>query len=229
MTEPAMTLEFPIGDFFSKAWGLALENVGVFIPAVLISMGLTMGCSFAGSLVSNVLVSILGMGIGGSLGNLLSIVIVAVVNGPLAVGMLGLARKVLHGQPATWSGIFAGFNYLPVAALASIAVSLLTVLGFALLVLPGMAAVLFYSATYFFVLDGEQSFWQAMESSRKLILENWMSWAMLLVLVALVNLAGCIPCLLGLPFTIPMSVLVLTQAYEMQRGLDDYRQEGEAA
>lgn len=229
MTEPATTLEFPIGDFFSKAWALALENVGVFIPAVLVALGLTMGCSVAGGFVASILSSILGQTIGGSLGSLLNIVIVAIVNGPLSVGFLILARKVLHGQPASWNDIFAGFNYLPVAALASIAVSLLAVVGFALLVLPGLAVVLFYSATYFFVLDGEQSFWQAMESSRTLILENWMSWAMLLVLLAIINIVGSIPCLLGLPLTIPMTVLVLTQAYEMQRGLDDYRQEGEAA
>ena len=96
----------------------------------------------------------------------------------------------------------------------------MTVIGFALLILPGIYLAVAYLFAQPLVIDKGADFWQAMETSRKLITKKWFSFFGLLLVLFLLNLAGAILLGVGLLVTIPLSSCILAAAYEDIVGLN---------
>ncbi len=96
---------------------------------------------------------------------------------------------------------------------------LLTLIGFALFVLPGIYLAVAWIFTTPFIVDRKFDFWDAMESSRRVISRNWFSWFGFLIVLILLNLVGFLLLGVGLLVTSPLSSCALAIAYQDIMGL----------
>ncbi|WP_429614794.1 hypothetical protein [Synechococcus elongatus] len=98
-------------------------------------------------------------------------------------------------------------------------------IGFVLLVIPGI----YLSVGYLFAIPlvAERQFepWQALEFSCKLVTQQWFAFFGFLIVLTLINIAGIIPCGLGLLFTIPWSVCAIAAAYEDIIGIANFSED----
>jgi hypothetical protein len=212
----ATTVDFPVAEVFDKAWGRLLENIGAFVPAMLVIAAVSFGAYVTGLLVGLVMGAILGDLMGGNLAYLVNFLLNAALGGPLMLGLFSMARRVSIGQSVAWNDVFSGFDHFQTAAMASGLYSLMVAIGILLCVLPGLVVSFLYCLTWIRLMEGESGAWQAMESGRRMVMDNLVSWLILYPLLFVINGLGMIPCFLGLFITVPFTALVLTDAHARQ-------------
>jgi len=204
--------EVKIGDYFSRGWEIFKQKAPLFILFTLMLAAI--------QLVLNLLPYPLGARSeeevpGGILNFAYSIITPA-----LTAGYYFVAFQIARGRSAVFGDFFQGFNkFLPIFLTALVA-GILTLIGFALLVLPGIYLAVAYLFAQPLVIDKSADFWQAMETSRKLITKKWFAFFGLLLLIFLLNVAGAILLGVGLLVTIPWSVCIIAAAYEDIVGLN---------
>lgn len=142
-----------------------------------------------------------------------------IVSPALEAGFYLVALKLAKRQLTTFSDFFRGFNdFLPLL-MARVVTSVLIALGFLLLIIPGIYLAVAYAFTFPLILERKMGFWQAMETSRKVITKQWFAFLGLGLLLFVINLIGALPCGLGLLITIPWSYCTYVAAYERIFGL----------
>lgn len=205
--------EVKIGDYFSRGWEMFKEKALLFILFTLL-LG-----------VIQVILAMLPfpLGAGGNEdapgGGILNFVF-NVIAPVLTAGYYYAAFQIARGRDVDFNTFFQGFNkFLPIFLTALVS-GILTLIGFALVVLPGIYLAVAYLFAQPLVIDKGADFWQAMETSRKLITKKWFSFFGLLLLLFLLNLGGAILLGIGLLVTIPLSICIVTAAYEDIVGLN---------
>ncbi|NTW53478.1 MAG: hypothetical protein HGB15_01670 [Chlorobaculum sp.] len=184
-------------EYVQKGWDMFKEHVGEFVGFTLIM--------FAISLVST------RMEIFGSL-------LFSAVAAPLYAGYSITAFKIISGQPFEFGDFFKGFNYFLPLFLASLASGLIVSVGL-LLIIPGIYLAVGYMLTTFLIIDHHMEFWQAMETSRKIVTKNWFAFFVFALVLFLVNLLGMLALGLGLLVTIPVTSCAAAIAYKEIVGL----------
>lgn len=132
---------------------------------------------------------------------------------PLYAGFFVVGFKLLAKQSVEFSNFWQGFSYFLALVLASILMGIFIFIGFLLLIIPGIYLSVAYSFTVPFIVQKQMHFWQAMETSRRLISNNWFSFFGLLLVLGLINIVGAILLLVGLLVTIPWTFLTIAAAY----------------
>jgi hypothetical protein len=137
------------------------------------------------------------------------------VTGPLLGGLYFYYLKKIRGHPAELQDAFAGFTLSFVQLmLASLVSFLLTVLGLLICLIPGIYLAVTWSFALPLVIDKRLGFWEAMELSRKAVDKRWWSVAWLLLVCGLINVGGSLLCCVGIFFTLPLTMIATTYAYE---------------
>jgi uncharacterized membrane protein len=204
--------EVKIGDYFSRGWEIFKAKAPLFILFTLFLFLL------------NVVTSILPFPIGGrtedGMSNGFLNIALSIVTPALTAGYYFVAFQLARGRSAVFNDFFQGFNkFLPIFLTALVA-GLLTAVGFIFLLIPGIYLAVAYLFAQPLVIDKSADFWNAMETSRKLITKKWFSFFGLLLLLFLLNFAGALVLGVGLLVTIPLSVCVIAAAYEDIVGLN---------
>lgn len=183
-----------IGGCLERSWNLLKAN---FWPLV--------GCTFVLFVVMMIAQSIPLLGL------LVSILLTGVFYGGLYLYYL----KKIRGQPAELGDAFAGFSlaFLPLM-LATLVSTLLTMVGFLLLILPGIYLAVSYAFTYMLVIDKRLEFWAAMEVSRRVITAQWFRMFALILLGAIIAALGVIGLFIGVFITLPIMIGAIAYAYE---------------
>jgi uncharacterized membrane protein len=119
-------------------------------------------------------------------------------------GLMYIAVRRVAGKNYSWKMIFSGFGRLGQIFVASVLMSLLIVIGFLLLILPGIYLTIGYSLTLPLILDKGLGPWAAMEASRRAIHQKWWQVFGLYVVMYVIYFISCIPLGLGMIWTIPM-------------------------
>ena len=119
-----------------------------------------------------------------------------------------------------FSDFFRGFNKFLQIFLAYLIGAILIVIGFWLLIIPGIYLAVAYGFSFLFVIEKKLSFWSALEASRKLITKKWFSFVGLGIMLSLLNLAGFLLLGIGLLITIPLSSCIVVAAFEDIVGLN---------
>ncbi len=136
-----------------------------------------------------------------------------IVAGPLIAGLfISVRRRMLEGR-TDLGDLFAGFNYFIDAFLIFILLTIFTTVGLAFLVLPALAVLALYLFPFAFLVDRRLSFWDAMEASRKLVLQDLLGWVLFVMLLILLNLAGLMVAGVGVLITIPITAGAIAAAY----------------
>jgi uncharacterized membrane protein len=154
-----------------------------------------------------------------------------VVTGPVLAGFfLVVRRRMLEGR-TDLNDLFAGFGQFIDALLISLLTALFLFAGLCLCIVPVFIVAGLYLFSYLFLVDRRLSFWDAMESSRKIAAQNLIGYTMFAVLLvflnvagfavlAFLNVAGFFLAGLGLLVTVPVSVAAVAVAYKETVGFE---------
>lgn len=136
------------------------------------------------------------------------------VSPQLIAGLMIVGNKLKQGEQTSFEDFFQGFQQLVPLFLLWLVMSILVALGYALLIIPGIYLSVAYSLALPFVVFEKMDFWTAMETSRKIVSRQWFTFFGLLMVLALLNLAGALALVVGLLFTLPITFLTLFVVYE---------------
>lgn len=197
---PLMGLQhgIPYRECIGEGWELFRAHVGEFLGFTLLVLLL----SAAGSLLE---------GFGSFIFSALA--------APLYAGYAIVAFRLGAGKPLLFSDFFRGFNYFLPLLLAGLASGMLVAAGMILLLLPGIYLAVGYFLTTFLVIDYRMEFWQAMETSRKIVTSSWFSFFGFSLLLFLLNLAGLLLLGVGLLVSLPVTSCAAAMAYRRVVGL----------
>lgn len=163
------------------------------------------------------------------LGNYVLTIGGSVLLGPFLLGAYKICLRIVRNENTELADLLSGFEYFLPAFVANILIHLMSFFASWFLVIPGLLVLLLYAATYFFIFEENLGFWDAMESSRKMIWGNFRRWLAVGITVMLVNVVGFICCGVGLLVTVPFGHLLITLAYEeerLSRGREIYESDG---
>lgn len=128
---------------------------------------------------------------------------------PLMVGIIMMAINYSRGVNIEFKSIFNYYHLMGKLALAGILIYVMTIIGFVLLVLPGIYLSIAYIFTLPLIADKGMDVWEAMEFSRKTVTKHWFKVFGLLFLLSLIFLAGAIVFGIGLIWAIPLMFITL--------------------
>ena len=201
-----------IAGVLDRSWSVLREELPAFVSVGLV--GWFGAVVFAGVLVlANAILP-------GLLVVPFQVVMAAVwcaAGGAFFVGLLHMARMALRGERPAFTEVLYGFGapLLP-AFLATAIIGFTSAIASFFCIIPALLVWALYVPTYMFILDGERDFWAAMEKSRALTMENYVSWLILTAVVVALKLAGLVVCTIGLALTLPMLAFVVVLAFEAE-------------
>lgn len=196
-----------IEEYFSRGWEIFKQYPGGFIGFLILTF------------MISIFASILPAPFGNSKGEAGGIVNF-VLSPILSAGYYIVALQIAKNRPKNFSDFFRGFNQFLQLFLVYIVGTILTIIGFTLLIIPGIYLGVAYGFSNLFVIEKKLSFWSALEASRKLITRKWFSFLGLFVVIFLMNLAGLLLFGIGLLVTIPLTYCIIVAAFEDIVGLN---------
>lgn len=141
------------------------------------------------------------------------------IGGVINLGFLVCIRKLSKGDEIEFQDLFWGFSSLPrfiQSVLLVLLTTIILVIGFILLLIPGFWASVALSLGYviFTHQSGEQDAVAALKKSIELIKGRWLWMAGFLSILVLLNIVGFLALGIGLLMTIPISTLSLIYVLE---------------
>ena len=106
--------------------------------------------------------------------------------------------------------------------LTGILMNILIVIGFVLLIVPGIYLSIAYVMAIPLVIDRNMGPWEALECSRKAVTKKWFNFFGILIVMSLIAAVSAIPLGIGLIWTIPMMALVYAIMYRQTFGVSRY-------
>lgn len=198
--------EFSIGGILSESWEktagakgtLNLAGFFYFLVAIAVMVVIQV---VVGSYTSTNPEASPGqvMAISMSLQLLSSMITMPVVMG---LFLLGLRRAV--GVPIESASVFSHFGKGPALLGTVIIMYIMMMIGFLLLVLPGIYLMVAYFMAMPLVVEKGLSPWQALEASRKAVSKHWFGFLGLYIVLILIIMISAIPLGIGLIWTVPM-------------------------
>ncbi|MBU0674738.1 MAG: hypothetical protein KJ950_08870 [Proteobacteria bacterium] len=120
--------------------------------------------------------------------------------------MIGIHRSV--NLPVNSKMVFGYFVSFVPLVIGSLLVSVMTTIGFFILLIPGIYLSIAYLMVIPLIVEREMQPWQAMEFSRKTVQRHWFKVFGLYILMTLIYMLSAIPLGLGMIWTMPMFVMV---------------------
>jgi NhaP-type Na+/H+ or K+/H+ antiporter len=133
---------------------------------------------------------------------------------PLAAGFLIAAFYLSSGKQIIFEDFFDGFKHFAGLFLFTLISTLILFVAFLALFIPGIYLVVGYIFTPFYIVFARMDFWEAMESSRKLVHREWFSIFGFLIVLVFINLLGLLALGVGLLITVPLSYCALYAAFD---------------
>ncbi len=132
--------------------------------------------------------------------------------------MMAIRRSV--GLPISFSMAFSYFSRIIPLVITSILQMIFIVIGFFLLIIPGIYLSLAYLFAVPLVVEKNLGPWQALETSRKAVTHRWFSIFGFFIVIGLMMLASMIPLGIGLIWTLPMGTVVYAVLYRTIFGVE---------
>jgi hypothetical protein len=136
------------------------------------------------------------------------------LTGPMTAGFFIVARRINKNESYDFGAFWKGFDFFVPLMLYTLISSILGVLAFIALIIPGIYLFVGWAFAVPFIIFGNMEFWDAMEYSRKLITKKWWNIFGFLLLIMLINIAGALVFFVGLLFTVPITYCAMYAAFE---------------
>lgn len=211
------TGDFTIGGVLKEAWQKTSGLKGPVWGAAFMIFLVIIGMTAAGWLLSSLLG---GDGDNVALSAALQITLTVALY-PLMAGVVMLGVRHSVGLKVNWKMAFGYFSCLLPLVIAALLSSVLTFVGFLLLIVPGIYLSIAYLLIFPLVVDKGMDPWQALEASRKAIHPCWFKVFGLYFVMTLICLLSMIPLGLGMIWTLPMFVMVSAILYRELFGVSE--------
>jgi len=150
-----------------------------------------------------------------------TLIIGLILAGPLTAGFFYIIFNRIRGNSIYIGDISRGFNVFVAAVLADILISVFVTIGFTLLILPGIVISALYMFTFPLIIEKKMDFWQAMETSRKVVTKNIFEMSVFMLLLYIFLFVGVILFLVGFFIALPIVFAAIAYAYGDLFGLEE--------
>ncbi len=187
---------------------LALYTL-VIIAAVVVDVAVIAGLSATGADQSVI-------GLSSFVFNL----VITMISLPMGVAIMVMAMRHANQKSVSAGEIFGHFGAMWKLFLCYLLQVILIMIGFLLLVLPGIYLMFAYMYAMPLIVEKKMGIWQALETSRKAVTRVWFRFVGLIMLLSLINLVAMIPLFLGWIWTIPLAILAMAMVYQKMYGVE---------
>ncbi|MCP4878056.1 MAG: hypothetical protein GY896_21590 [Gammaproteobacteria bacterium] len=132
---------------------------------------------------------------------------------PMMVGITVMGIRHHQGKSVSPGSIFNYFHRAPATMLWYVLMTLMIMLGYILLILPGIYLSFAYMFSLPLMIEKDMSPWQALETSRKAITRMWFRATGFLLLIMLLITLGMIPLGIPLIWIVPWVTLAYAMVY----------------
>jgi uncharacterized membrane protein len=132
---------------------------------------------------------------------------------PIMLGIVMLAIKHVRSQELILASIFDYFVIVWSLVFASVAMYVLIIIGFLLLILPGIYLSVAYRFTLPLIADKQLGIWEAMERSRRTVSKRWFKFLGLDIVIYAMVLLSLLSFGIGLIWTIPIAFITNALLY----------------
>lgn len=214
---------FSAPDAVAWGWTKFTQNIGPVLVASVVIFGVSIGLSALTTLVTGGFSQSSPMGPGSlsmsavSSGSFIAELLQAVVGLVLTGVAAKAALEVTEGKPYDFFAAFGKVNYVNLI-IASLLVGLVVLVGFFLLIIPGLIVLfLTYLTTYSVVDDGKSPI-EAIKHSVSLTSANLGPAFLLAVLNVVVIIAGFVALCVGLLVAVPVTMFASAYAFRVFNG-----------
>ncbi|MCK8675544.1 hypothetical protein M1M07_31130, partial [Rhodococcus sp. HM1] len=201
--------QLSVGDAISYGWSKFSANAGVWIGFMIVAL---------------VIQGVINLIFGGfntdgdftlwrAIGTIVSAIVGYLIQ---AAYVRGALHEIDGNKPAF--GSFFQFTNVAAVIIAGVLVGLATVIGFVLLIIPGLIVMFLTWWTLPFVIDKNQDAITAIKSSIQAISSNVGTLLLLALAVVGLNIVGALLCGLGLFVSVPVTLIASTYAYRVTIG-----------
>jgi predicted Zn finger-like uncharacterized protein len=142
----------------------------------------------------------------------------AILEMVVTLGLAVIGLRLTDGETTTLKDLHAHYRRVPAYLIASLLTGLLCLVGFALLILPGVLFSVWFSFYALVIVDDVVGPIQAMKRSYALARGNFWRIAGFWGWVFGLNLLGLVPCGLGLLITLPVTFVAWACLYRVLQG-----------
>lgn len=206
---------FSASEAIGYGWKKFRENAGPILLAALLLIVASAALSIIGRAVTGD-----GAGSGGmdlSIGALVFQLLSTLVGYIFSAAIIRGALDVTEGKKFDLGSAFGTLPYGNVI-ITGLIISVLQLVGFILLIIPGLLVAFFTIFAMYFVVDKNQSPIEAITSSAKLVKDHIGDTLLLVLLSLLVIVAGAIALCVGLLVALPVVILASAYAFKKFQG-----------
>jgi len=209
--------DFTITEVFQEAWQRTYGFKSPVLGAVILIFIAFIALGFASFFAINVM-TVSSPAVAAVIIYPLNILI-TLASYPIYAGfmMMGLHRAI--NAPVNFKMIFSYFSYSLPLIIACISISIMIMLGFFLLIIPGIYLSFAYIFTLPLIIEKDMDFWQAMTTSQKAVHQHWFKIFFTYLLMAVIYFISAIPFGIGLIWTLPLFVALQGVLYRRIFGI----------
>jgi uncharacterized membrane protein len=174
----------------------------VYLVALLISIPVVFGLAAMGADEQSASI----------IASLVQLVAIAVTM-PMMVGIMVMGIRHSQRKPVSAGSIFNYFHRAPGAILWYFLCMLMIMLGYLLLIIPGIYLSFAYMFSLPLMIEKDMGAWQALEVSRKAVTRIWFRATGFLLLISLLLALGMIPLGIPLIWILPWVTLAFAMVY----------------
>jgi hypothetical protein len=135
------------------------------------------------------------------------------------IGMILVTLKMARGERATVNDLFSGGPFLLNGIIVHWIVSLLTMIGLSLCLVPGIYVLLVLGLSMYMVVDQRTGIADSLRYSYLAMQGNLLAGlGLLITAIGLLTAATIFTCMLGLPLVWPLAIMMMSVAYLMATG-----------
>lgn len=211
--------DLDIGGCIGRGWELVKNNFWPVVGVSALVMLITVVINQIIGLFTRPVINAMVVQHQFSARGIFIVLMVTIISAPIyAIFMAGLFKyflKMIREENAQIGDAFSGFGpSIGQLILLGLVMHSLVMIGCVLCLIPGV----YLSVAWYFaiplVIDRRMNFWEAMESSRKLVTKHWFLVFAFLLVIGLLAAAGVIACCIGIFVTMPIFFASIMYAYE---------------
>lgn len=133
----------------------------------------------------------------------------------LQIGLIESSLALVRGKKVEFTDLYKNITLKKglLYFVSSFIMAMVTVLGFILLIIPGVYLAIALMFTKYVAVDQQLGPIESVFASNKMVWGNWWKMFALVLILIVLNILGFFAFIIGLLLTIPVSMLVIADAY----------------
>ena len=212
--------QLEVGTTMSAAWANLKGSKRVLLGGFLLIYLLLLPILLGGQYLLNAQLAQNQGNIGSAIGTQLLVQLaVMALTYPFTAAVFIVAARHMCRRPISIGMLFSQYGKFGALLITGILQIILIVIGYALLIVPGIYLSVAYTLALPLVADRNMGPWEALETSRKLVTKHWLTVFGILAVASLLMLLSAVFFLVPLIWTLPWLVLCVGVIYRNLAGL----------